>query len=140
VARRYQALSAEIAELDAQLDRLVRQVAPELVSLAGVKARTQAANQLRGVLVTAPEAMRHRLRGLSTKELVAAAARFRPGYDPEDVDEATRFALRVRWLGVSSTSPRRSPSSTPNFVAWWQRPLRSLRPSRGWVRTTRPRY
>jgi hypothetical protein len=52
------------------------------------------ANQLRGVLVTAPEAMRHRLRGLSTKELVAAAARFRPGDDPEDVDQATRFALR----------------------------------------------
>lgn len=61
---------------------------------SAVKARTQAANQLRGVLVTAPEAMRHRLRGLSTKELVAAAARFRPGDDPEDVDEATRFALR----------------------------------------------
>jgi transposase len=61
---------------------------------SAVKARTQAANQLRGVLVTAPEAMRHRLRGLSTKELVAVAARFRPGYDPEDVGEATRFALR----------------------------------------------
>jgi transposase len=36
VARRYQALSAEIAELDAQLDRLVRQVAPQLVCLAGI--------------------------------------------------------------------------------------------------------
>ncbi len=36
VARRYEALSAEIAELDAQLDRLVGQVAPELVSLAGI--------------------------------------------------------------------------------------------------------
>jgi transposase len=34
--RRYQALSAEIAELDAQLDRLVRQVAPQLVCLAGI--------------------------------------------------------------------------------------------------------
>jgi transposase len=36
VARRYQALSAEIGELDAQLDRLVRQVAPQLVCLAGI--------------------------------------------------------------------------------------------------------
>jgi transposase len=36
VARRYEALSAEIAELDVQLDRLVGQVAPELVSLAGI--------------------------------------------------------------------------------------------------------
>ncbi len=61
---------------------------------SAVKARTQAANQLRGIRVTAPEAMRQRLRGLSTKELVAAAARFRPGDDPEDVGQATRFALR----------------------------------------------
>ncbi len=36
VARRYEALSAEIAELDAHLDRLVGQVAPELVTLAGI--------------------------------------------------------------------------------------------------------
>jgi transposase len=36
VARRYEPLSAEIAELDAQLDRLVAQVASELVSLAGI--------------------------------------------------------------------------------------------------------
>jgi transposase len=37
VARRYQALSREIAELDAQLDQLVAQeVAPELVCLAGI--------------------------------------------------------------------------------------------------------
>ena len=61
---------------------------------SAVKARSQSANQLRGLLVTAPEAMGHRLRGLSTKELVAAAARFRPGDDPEDVEAATRFALR----------------------------------------------
>jgi transposase len=61
---------------------------------SAVKARTQAANQLRATRVTAPEAMRQRLRGLSTKELVAAAARFRPGDDPEDVEAATGFALR----------------------------------------------
>jgi transposase len=36
VARRYEALSEEIAELDAHLGRLVAQVAPELVSLAGI--------------------------------------------------------------------------------------------------------
>ena len=61
---------------------------------SAVKARTQAANQLRGLRVAAPEALRHRLRSLSTKELVAVAARFRPGDDLEDVGEATRFALR----------------------------------------------
>jgi transposase len=36
VARRYEALSEEIAELDAHLERLVAQAAPELVCLAGI--------------------------------------------------------------------------------------------------------
>ncbi len=36
VARRYEALSKEIAELDAQLERLLGQAAPELVSLPGI--------------------------------------------------------------------------------------------------------
>jgi transposase len=36
VARRYETLSAEIAELDAHLGRLVEQAAPELVSLPGI--------------------------------------------------------------------------------------------------------
>jgi transposase len=59
-----------------------------------IKARTQAANQLQGLHVTAPEQLRHRLRGLSTKELVCVAARFRLGDDPRDVPTATKFALR----------------------------------------------
>jgi hypothetical protein len=53
VARRYEALSAEIAELDAQLDRLVIQVAPELVSLAGI-ATDHAATLLIVALKTIP--------------------------------------------------------------------------------------
>jgi len=61
---------------------------------SAVKAKTQAANQLQSLLVTAPEALRHRLRGLPTKELVATCARSRPGDAPEDVETATRFALR----------------------------------------------
>jgi transposase len=61
---------------------------------SAMKARTQAANQLQGLRVTAPEQLRHRLRGLSTKELVCVAARFRPGDDPRDVPSATKFALR----------------------------------------------
>ena len=61
---------------------------------SAVKARVQAANLLQAMLVTAPEELRRRLRGLPTKELVAVAARFRPGGEPEDVEAATRFALR----------------------------------------------
>jgi transposase len=61
---------------------------------AAVKARTQAANQLRNLLVTAPDGLRQPLRGLSTKALVATAVRFRPGDRPGSPQEATRFALR----------------------------------------------
>jgi len=61
---------------------------------SAMKARTQAANQLQALRVTAPEELRHRLRGLSTKRLVSVAARFRPGDDPRDVPTATKFALR----------------------------------------------
>jgi transposase len=61
---------------------------------SAVNARAQAANPLQATLVTAPEELlRRRLRGLPTGELVAVAARFRPGGEPEDVEAATRFAL-----------------------------------------------
>jgi transposase len=61
---------------------------------SAVKARTQAANQLQGLRVTAPEQLLNRLRTLSTKELVSVAARFRLSDDPTDVPAATKFALR----------------------------------------------
>ena len=61
---------------------------------SAIKARTQAANQLQGLRVTAPEELLKHLRGLSTKELVSVAARFRLGDGPTDVPSATKFALR----------------------------------------------
>jgi transposase len=61
---------------------------------SAIKARTQAANQLQGLRVRAPEKLRRRLRGLSTKELVLVAARFRLADGPSDVPTATKFALR----------------------------------------------
>jgi transposase len=61
---------------------------------SAVKARSQAANQLQALVVTAPDALRGRLRRLRTKELVATCARFRLGGDPDDVRTATKFALR----------------------------------------------
>jgi transposase len=61
---------------------------------SAMKSRTQAANQLQGLRVTVPDELRHRLRGLSSKELVSAAARFRLADDPRDVPAATKFALR----------------------------------------------
>jgi transposase len=61
---------------------------------SAIKARTQAANQLQALCVTAPEQLRNRLRGLSTKKLVRVAVHFRLAGDPSDVPTATKFALR----------------------------------------------
>jgi transposase len=61
---------------------------------SAVKARSQAANQLQGFVVTAPEKLRNRLRELTTKKLVSVAARLRPGEDLDGVEAATKFALR----------------------------------------------
>jgi transposase len=77
---------------------------------SAIKARTQAANQLHCLRVTAPEQLRQRLRGLSTKELVSVAARFRIGDDPHDVPTATRFALRSVARRYPRPSRKRSPS------------------------------
>jgi hypothetical protein len=61
---------------------------------SAVKARSQAANQLKAMLITAPEELRTELRGLTLAKLVRRAARFRPGDHPDDVSLATKFALR----------------------------------------------
>jgi len=60
---------------------------------SAMKAKTQAANQLHGLRVTAPDELLNRLRGPSTKELVAVATRFRIGDGPRDVPSATKLAL-----------------------------------------------
>ena len=59
-----------------------------------MKARTQAVNQLRALLDTAPEELRDELRGLSASGLIRKAARFRPGERPDGVLAATKLALR----------------------------------------------
>lgn len=61
---------------------------------SAVKARTQAANQLKAMLISAPEGLKSELRTLSTAKLVTKVSRFRPGTNPSDVEAATKFALR----------------------------------------------
>ena len=61
---------------------------------SAVKARAQAAKQLKALLVTAPGHLRDELRGLSTARLVRKAAGLRPGDPTEDATSATKFALR----------------------------------------------
>jgi transposase len=61
-----------------------------LTRRSAVNNRTMAANQLAAVVTTAPHMLREQLRGLSTVKLVATAARFRCGQQPDTVAEATR--------------------------------------------------
>jgi transposase len=65
-----------------------------LARSSAVKARTQAANQLHALLVTAPEPLRGVLRQRSLAQLVATAARFHPGPQLQDPRAATKLALK----------------------------------------------
>jgi transposase len=60
---------------------------------SAMKARTQAANQLDSLLVTAPDQLRAQFRGLAPDRLVQIAAALRPG-ELADPVAATKLALR----------------------------------------------
>lgn len=65
-----------------------------LARRSAIKARTQAANQIRDLILTAPDRLRSRLRNLDTDARVAVCARFRTA-DVTDPGEATKAALRT---------------------------------------------
>ena len=107
--------------------------------LAGQSAaRVQAVNLLKAMLVTAPEVLRWRSRALPTGELVAVAARFRLGGEPEDVEAATRFALRSVARRYPRHSPKRSRSWTRSSSGWWRKRHPGSSPWRASARTTPP--
>jgi transposase len=81
---------------------------------SAVKARTQAANQLKALLVTAPEVLRYRLRELPPKELVATCARLRPVMMISTTSRQRPGLRFVRWPAVMRPSQRRSHSSMRN--------------------------
>ena len=64
-----------------------------LARRSAVKARTQAANQIHSVTVTAPEQVKHQLRGLKLKARVRVCARWRPGAEQTTTAYA-KMALR----------------------------------------------
>jgi transposase len=72
---------------------------------SALKARTQAANQLHALVVTAPEALRSQLRKLSRPRLVTTAAAFRPRLPVTSPTLATQLALKslaVRYQQLST--------------------------------------
>ena len=72
----------------------------KIVHRGASKSRTQAANQLRSIVATAPDELRSRLRGLRTPELVAACAAFRVRTDDDTLAAVTRLTLRELALRI----------------------------------------
>jgi transposase len=71
---------------------------------SAVKAKTQAANQVRDLVLTAPDDIRAELRDLRTPARMRHCARWRPG-DPTNARAATRVAIRrlaQRWMALDA--------------------------------------
>ena len=65
-----------------------------MLQRSATKAKTQALNQLRALLVTASDELRARLRDLTQRELLTTCAGFRVAADDDSLAAITRFALR----------------------------------------------
>jgi transposase len=86
-------LSGEASGVPKAGDGVVEAIrALRVARTTAVKARTQAINALKALVVTAPAELRERLDGLSNGRLVAACARLRPG-EVGDPLSATKAAL-----------------------------------------------
>ncbi|AOP54694.1 IS110 family transposase [Brevibacterium aurantiacum] len=71
---------------------------------SALQARTATINQIKGMLITAPEDLRTRYKGLSTPKLIAALAASRPTPTPVTAAEATAYSLRLlarRWQALT---------------------------------------
>jgi transposase len=93
VAAALAALSGEASGVPKSRDGLVESIRALRVARAGaVKARTQAGNQLRDLILTAPEQVRRQLAGLPCHRQVDLAARFRL-HDLTGPAEGTKAAM-----------------------------------------------
>ncbi|MEU4828446.1 IS110 family transposase [Actinomadura sp. NPDC023710] len=61
---------------------------------SALKARTQAVNQLKSLIVTASDSLREQLRGLHRTELIQTITRWRPGTAPDSLTSVTKLAMR----------------------------------------------
>jgi transposase len=105
VAAALAALTGEASGQPKSGDGAVESIRALQVARRGaVKARTQAGNQLRDLIVTAPEAVREKLAGLSAQERVALAARFRPGglTSPAEAARAAMAAIARRHQALTA--------------------------------------
>ncbi len=79
-----------------------------------MKARTIAINQIRSLLVSAPETIRAKYRGLPTSAMITALARSRPSGHPADTGYIT--ALTLKTLALRYQSLRSEIASTDELL------------------------
>lgn len=90
------ALCGDAAGVPKAQDGIVESVRVLRVAFRSARdTRTRVANQIRDLVLTAPEELRRVLEPLATAERVAVAARYRPSADLADPREATKLSLRV---------------------------------------------
>lgn len=89
-------LNGEATSVPKAADGIVEAIrALRMVFCSTRNTRTRIANQIRDLIVTAPDQLREVLEPLDTDARVARAARFRCTGDPADPAEATKIALRT---------------------------------------------
>jgi transposase len=97
-------LSGEATVVPKLKDGLVESIrAVHIVRRSAVKARTQAGNQIKDLVLTAPDVIRDELRTLNTRQRALRASRWRPT-NTFDSTMTTRRALRTlarRWLALT---------------------------------------
>jgi transposase len=76
------------------------------------KARTQAINQLHALVLTAPDELRERLRGLNTPQLVRTCAAFRIKAQDDSLDGTTRYVLRELAQRISTLEAQLKATTT----------------------------
>lgn len=90
------ALNGEATAVPKAADGIVEAIrALRIVFCSTRNTRTRIANQIRDLLVTAPDPLREALEPLTTDQRVERAARFRCSGDTADPAEATKIALRT---------------------------------------------
>lgn len=98
-------LAGEATTVPKSHDGIVESIrALHVVKRSAIKARTQAANQMTALALTAPEATRAELRGLTPLKRARRAAGWRPGagHDPVTVTRRAIRALARRWLDLTA--------------------------------------
>ena len=98
-------LSGEATGVPKSRDGIVESIRTlHVVKRSAVKARTQAANQMTNLIVTAPDATRNELRGLTALKRARRAAKWRPGtgLDPATVTRRAIRTLARRWLDLTN--------------------------------------